>query len=372
MAGTPRIRVLIATTRGPAQVLNIARENPSVRSVICVGGALAALPVSPVYDAFVREPTGVVERMTGHPVYRTDISAPIDAGESWQLGLFLAHALRSADALAIPGELPTMIVLVTGGLDRDLTVTPVSHVAEKLARAGLPGEAPGLFLFPKGSDSVAQMHGWNLVPVSDAEDALAACLGRDQAARLVRRACSSRLALARWRSPRLVPGAMSLIAAAALVAGLAVLNRDPSGLSAPDGHPDHTGASPAGYMTLSIASRDPASGTCGSPEPVPPGVDSIEGAVCFGRISVSSRGEYRLRMALSGAFSHYVDQSRYRRELVRKTDGTDSLVMQIDFPFWLRDPVRLEVVADMLAMDGRPIRSAKRALEIVPAKTSVY
>ncbi|MEP6149304.1 MAG: hypothetical protein ABJ201_17940, partial [Nisaea sp.] len=94
MATMRLIRVLIATTRGPVEVQNIARENPAVRSVICVGGAFTALPVSPAYDAFVREPTGVVERMTGHPVYRTDVAAPIEAGESWQLGMFLAHAFQ--------------------------------------------------------------------------------------------------------------------------------------------------------------------------------------------------------------------------------------------------------------------------------------
>lgn len=364
---------MIATTRGPAQVLNIARENPSVRSVICVGGALTALPISPAYDAFVREPTGVVERMTGHPVYRTDISAPIDAGESWQLGLFLAHALCIADALAMPGESPTMTVLVTGGLDRDLKVTPVSHVAEKLARAGLTDEAPGLFLFPEGFlDSVAQMHGWSPVPVSDAEDALAACLGGELAARLLQRPRSSSQAPAWWRRARLVPVVATMIAGAALVAGLAILNRDQPRLFASDERPDLPGTGPVGLMTLSIASRDPASGRCGDPEPVPSSVESFKGVVCFGRMSITSRGEYRLRMALSGAFSHYVDQSRYRRELVRKTDGADSLVMQIDFPYWLRDPVRLEAVADLLAMDGQPIRSAKRTLEIVPAETSVY
>ena len=128
----------------------------------------------------------------------------------------------------------------------------------------------------------------------------------------------------------------------------------------------------AGLITLSIAPRDPVSGECGALVQIPPDTETFRGAVCFGRMSVVERGEYRMRMAVTGAFSSYVDQNRYRRELQRVTGGGDHLVMQIDFPYWVREPVRLEAEADLLAMDGQPVRSARRSLEVIPFGSSDY
>ena len=342
MATVPLIRVLIATTRGPVEVQNIARENPAVRSVICVGGSFTALPVSPAYDAFVREPTGVVERMTGHPVYRTDVTAPIEAGESWQLGMFLAHAFHLFGALAKPGDVAAQTILVTGGLDRNLKVTPVSHVAEKLARAGAPDQGAGIFLHPHGTEAIADTDGWKSVPVTGARDALEICLGRQEAERLLPQPPE-------WK--RKTSGHSKLRAFTVAIGGLCILL----------------------LATLAGLALWPAAlGECGSPVPIPPDVEVFKGAACFGRMSVAERGEYRIRMAVTGAFSSYVDQNRYRRELQRVTDGGDRLVLQIDFPYWVREPVRLEAEADLLAMDGQPVRSARRSLEVIPAGTSDY
>ena len=88
-----RIRVVVATTEGPSTVLRVTAEDPAVRSVVCLGRSATALPISRAYDAFVRAPTGIVERAVGHRAFRLDVSAPIDDGDSWQLGLYLAHRL---------------------------------------------------------------------------------------------------------------------------------------------------------------------------------------------------------------------------------------------------------------------------------------
>jgi hypothetical protein len=368
MATMPLIRVLIATTRGPVEVQNIARENPAVRSVICVGGSFTALPVSPAYDAFVREPTGVVERMTGHPVYRTDVAAPIEAGESWQLGMFLAHAFHLSGALATPGDVAAQTILVTGGLDRNLKVTPVSHVAEKLARAGAPDQGAGIFLHPHGTEAIADTDGWKSVPVTGVRDALEICLGRQEAERLLPQPPE-------WK--RKTSGHSKLRAFTVAIGGLCVLLLATlAGLAlwpaAIDDRTEGPGGNAAGLISLSISPRDPVSGECGRPVPIPPDAEVFKGAACFGRMSVAERGEYRIRMAVTGAFSSYVDQNRYRRELQRVTDGGDRLVLQIDFPYWVREPVRLEAEADLLAMDGLPVRSARRSLEVIPAGTSDY
>lgn len=368
MATMPFVRVLIATTRGPVEVQNIARENPAVRSVICVGGAFTALPVSPAYDAFVREPTGVVERMTGHPVYRTDVAAPIEAGESWQLGMFLAHAFQLSGVLAKPGDVAGKTVLVTGGLDRDLNVTPVSHVAEKLARADAPDQGAGIFLHPHGSDPVADTGGWKSLPVADVRDALEICLGREAAERLLPQSPEWKRKTARHSRLRVFTVAIGAICVLLLVAfaGFALW---PSTI---DDKTHGSGGNAAGLISLSIAPRDPDSGECGAPVLIPPDLDVFAGPACFGRMSVAERGEYRIRMAVTGAFSSYVDQNRYSRELQRTTDGGDRLVLQIDFPYWVREPVRLKVEADLLAMDGQPVRSASRTLEVMPGGAADY
>jgi len=78
---------------------------------------------------------GVIEKNYGHSVYRVDVSERISDGKSWQLGLFLAHALFSVNRLAGKGENTERAVWVTGEVDRDLNVNPVDHVEEKLRQS---------------------------------------------------------------------------------------------------------------------------------------------------------------------------------------------------------------------------------------------
>ena len=368
METDPLIRVLIATTRGPVEVQNITRENPAVRSVICIGGSFTALPVSPAYDAFVREPTGVVERMTGHPVYRTDVAAPIEAGESWQLGMFLAHAFHLSGVLAKPGDVAGKTILVTGGLDRDLNVTPVSHVVEKLARADAPDHGESIFLYPEGAEAVADTGGWKALPMGDVRNALEACLGREAVEHLLPQSPE-------WKRKTARPGRLNALAISGVSICILLLVAAAGFFLRPIQTDDEThdpGGNAAGLISLSIAPRDPDSGECGNPAPVPPDLKVFPGPVCFGRMSVAERGEYRIRMAVTGAFSSYVDQNRYRRELQRRTGGGDRLVLQIDFPYWVREPVRLEAEAELLAMDGLPVHSASRTLEVMPGGAADY
>lgn len=129
------VRVYVATTDGPSEIQRIADEDPEVRSVVCLNGTSEALPISGAYDAFVRKPTGVIERMFGHPVFRMDVAARISDGHSWQLGAFAAHALRAAGRLAQRNASASRAVWLTGTVDSDLRVGPVDHIAEKLQRS---------------------------------------------------------------------------------------------------------------------------------------------------------------------------------------------------------------------------------------------
>jgi hypothetical protein len=126
------VRVYVATTEGPAEIQRLTEESPLVRSVVCLDGKAVALPISADYDSFVRRPTGVVERLYGHPAYRLDVSARITDGLSWQLGALLAHALAAKGRLASVTAPAGEVVWATGEVDAALVVRPVDAVPRKL------------------------------------------------------------------------------------------------------------------------------------------------------------------------------------------------------------------------------------------------
>lgn len=126
-------RVFVATTNGPSDVQRLAEEDPDVASVVCLNGTSQALPISGGYDAFVRKPTGVIEKTFGHPVFRADVGAPITDGQSWQLGFYTAHLLKSRQALAEKGDLAASVLWISGEVNHDLSIAPIAHLAEKIA-----------------------------------------------------------------------------------------------------------------------------------------------------------------------------------------------------------------------------------------------
>jgi len=131
-----KLRVYIATTEGPSEIQGMIEEDSDLQSVICLDGTASALPVSAGYDAFVRKPTGVVEKVTGNRVYRMDVSHPITNGNSWQTGVYLAHMLEHSNLLASKNEGTECVILATGALrTRDLHIDPVGHIEEKLQAA---------------------------------------------------------------------------------------------------------------------------------------------------------------------------------------------------------------------------------------------
>ncbi len=150
------VRVFIATTTGPVAVQRITEEDPEVSSVVCLAGKAMALPISPAYDAFVRNPTGVVQRHFGHPAFRVDVSEKIDEGYSWQLGLFTAHALHKAERLGNRDDEVETVVVATGEVDRDLNVLAVNGISEKIESLRavfgdvLTGDARLLIAVPDG------------------------------------------------------------------------------------------------------------------------------------------------------------------------------------------------------------------------------
>ncbi len=171
------VRIFVATTRGPVHVQRITPEDPDVSSVVCLAGKAVSLPISPAYDAFVRDPTGVIQRRFGHGAYRVDLSASVDEGYSWQLGLYLAHAAAAGSGLAAADDATAPAFVVSGEVDRDLNVLGIDHLAEKLAElAALPEIAGATLIIPQANATAALApDGMTLQAVADVDTALAIC-----------------------------------------------------------------------------------------------------------------------------------------------------------------------------------------------------
>src|SRR5690242_15669826 len=124
MPNDGHLRVLIPTTTGIVEVLLLMEEDPVIgRSVACIGGTTETADIAAAYHAFVARPTGVIERLFGHPCYRLDVSGRIDAGSSWQLGVLTAHALAAAGRLAQEKQAAVGVIWATGSVRSvDLTV----------------------------------------------------------------------------------------------------------------------------------------------------------------------------------------------------------------------------------------------------------
>jgi len=152
-----RTAVYIATTEGPSEIQRITPEDNDVRSVVCHDGKAIALPISADYDSFVRRPTGIIEACFGYGAYRVDIASPIASGMSWQLGLFIAHALYDEGRLVRPDDDVAQVVWASGEVTRDLTVDPVDDVDRKIRlsedriRAHLDGGSRVVLAVPAGN-----------------------------------------------------------------------------------------------------------------------------------------------------------------------------------------------------------------------------
>ena len=179
-----RISVFVATTGGPVRIERITPER-APQSMMCLRRTSTILPISGDYDDFVRPGSGVIEREFGpfeDSSFRLDVSAPIGAGRSWQLGVFVAHAIAASQDHALAGDGAEFdeAVVLTGRVDYDLTVEPVDHIPEKLAGldgvfADLDGR-PARLIVPAGrnhdsASRVALPDGVTLVSTASAWDA---------------------------------------------------------------------------------------------------------------------------------------------------------------------------------------------------------
>ena len=133
--------VAIATTQGPVFIQEITQEEPNVSPIVCLNGTSKQLAISTAYADFVKKGSGLIERDFGSASWRMDLSGAIDAGESWQLGVYMAHLLHQGDRLG-NGELSDgdEVMLVTGAVKYSGEVTPANQIPEKMLAASAQTE----------------------------------------------------------------------------------------------------------------------------------------------------------------------------------------------------------------------------------------
>ena len=177
-------KVFIPTTRGVIRILSITREEPEIRSVLCIEGSFEALPVSGNYDQFVRRPTGVIEKLLGEGSYRTDLDGPVTQGDSWQLGILLAHILDTAGRFFDSSETHPVgeTIWASGEVSPSLDIRPIDHIRRKLGES-LPqlkelhdsGEAVTVLLHPSNAEEIADLipESWTVITAERVRDAVA-------------------------------------------------------------------------------------------------------------------------------------------------------------------------------------------------------
>ena len=130
--------IIIPTTNNVVGINDIVKEDPLVSSVICENNNLEALPISPFYNSFVKSPTGIIEKLVGHPSFRTDITKPIHNGKSWQLAIAIAHIFFKNNILNFSNENQLLtkkteeIIWASGTINSNLEIKKINYLDQKI------------------------------------------------------------------------------------------------------------------------------------------------------------------------------------------------------------------------------------------------
>ena len=153
--------------------------------MICIVGSFEALPVSGSYDQFVRRPTGVIEKLLGEGSYRTDLDGPVTQGDSWQLGILLAHMLEKSDGLLDSSCAPhgNGVIWASGEVSPAMEIRPVDHMRQKFSESRVQlqalhnnGETVTVLLHPSNMEEIADLvpEDWTIITTERVSDAAAA------------------------------------------------------------------------------------------------------------------------------------------------------------------------------------------------------
>ena len=129
---------MIPTTIDLVGITDIIQEDPLVSSVICENNTLEALPISAQYNSFVKSPTGIIEKLTGHRSYRVDLTKPIQDGKSWQLPIAIAHIFQKNNILSFSKEkqflknMSDQVIWASGTINAKLDIKKINYVDQNI------------------------------------------------------------------------------------------------------------------------------------------------------------------------------------------------------------------------------------------------
>lgn len=126
-----RCLVVIPTTEGPATITDLLREPALPESIVVTSGGSEVSALSKAYSDFMAQSDGEI---ASPGPWCLEFDRPIDTGESWQLGIALAHALARVDRLAFNLADAEKVLWITGAVQLpQLRVNPVDHIDRKFA-----------------------------------------------------------------------------------------------------------------------------------------------------------------------------------------------------------------------------------------------
>lgn len=129
-----KFHVFIATTQGLVTIQDVIPLNdPDIHSLISVNGTATVANISANYHHFVKKGSGLIHQDFSCCSYRINISKGIDQGNSWQLGIYLAHSLAHQNLLATGNvQENDQIIIATGEVNTtSRQVQSIQHVQEK-------------------------------------------------------------------------------------------------------------------------------------------------------------------------------------------------------------------------------------------------
>jgi hypothetical protein len=153
------VRVLIATTAGPIDIdgiidtpvihqsiVEIPRPENITRTPQTKAEDEALQELSSRYNKFTSCAGGVIGSLYKNEYFRLSLSKLIDEGISWQLPVFIAHALHAAGRLAHKDQIADTVVFATGKVNGRLSVEGVKSLPDKVTYAVKMGNQAGRLL----------------------------------------------------------------------------------------------------------------------------------------------------------------------------------------------------------------------------------
>lgn len=119
------------------KVQHLAQLKGDVSSTVVLSDSSKKSKLADDYHAFVQRNSGIVNTFFDDSQYRLTLSEEIDFGESWHVGIFIAHLLFSHSRLAT-GDVKEgdEIIIASGEIDISThNVVQINHLAQKCFRA---------------------------------------------------------------------------------------------------------------------------------------------------------------------------------------------------------------------------------------------